>query len=1063
MKNNFFKLFSSLCLLLFFSKAHSQVATYQFLQTMGTYTEINGGTVHGTSTNDDQRFSNLPIGFDFIFGGQTYTHYSLNTNGFLQLGATVVQTSNYAISSTSTTQVISPLGIDLKGKASGSQLMSLVSGTTPNRVLTIQWKNYKFFTATDAECTLNFQVKLYENNHKIEFIYGAFSQTSTARNCEIGIKGASTSDYSNRTTSDWITINAGSTPNATCLVSSTVKPANGQILSWSPPSNDPPSAATLISPLNNSIDVLPNTPLQWSAGGGVVEGYKLLFGTNNPPTHEYDLGLVSTTNPQINFDSTYYWMIKPYNTHGTQNNVPVWTFNTIQKIGLPYYQNFDNVTTPQLPIGFNKIATHPSSPSSVGVYTSDLNSTNMYPYSASQYAVLKTSNTPSTESVIMLILPPTDTSLHLTRVRFHSKLIANGAMNISVGAIIDPRDVNTFTSVQDFNLTAQYQQYTANLSTYVGSAKYVAIKVNTLNFANAMVLIDDIIFEKIPTEAACVITPSPFDFGNIETYTSSQSQAFTIKNGGIGDLVINALSDIQISGTDATKFHLTVPTNTVFPLTLAADSSITVQIRFSPTSLGVNVANLVVNSNVTQATASLSGNGIQGFVINSFPYLESFELNNGHFRAEAISGTNQWEWGVPNKATHMQSAYSGSKAWVTKLTPELPNGHNPLYDHNSNSCLYLPRIDFSNIDNPKIAVRLFIRTDKNAQNEFGNDAMILESSTDGGLNWVKFEGSPNFYNYHGTEGGLPSPKWAGQHTSWLYFSSPLTGLENQSNVLLRFRFVSDNNGFREEGIGIDNLMLFDANTPPTHLVKFVVTDGTSPVENAQISIAGQSIINSNTNGIATINLSLGSYTYGVEKQGFETLTGQYLDVIDDTVTVNVVLTPISIINYELTYSVNGGNGSLEAKVDNILINSGTMVEANKDVEFLAIPNSGYRVKEWTKNSLLITGNTSTVYTLLSINENTNVTVTFELEPSTSIEKWESSLIKVYPNPASDFLIIDSDKEGKLEIIDIKGKTILETNLIKGKSSIDIKGFAKGVYVVRFICNDNSTKQKLIIE
>jgi hypothetical protein len=51
--------------------------------------------------------------------------------------------------------------------------------------------------------------------------------------------------------------------------------------------------------------------------------------------------------------------------------------------------------------------------------------------------------------------------------------------------------------------------------------------------------------------------------------------------------------------------------------------------------------------------------------------------------------------------------------------------------------------------------------------------------------------------------------------------------------------------------------------------------------------------------------------------------------------------------HTLTFSVDGGNGSLEAKVDGTKINSGDQVEQGKTVEFTAKPFSDYSVDTWS--------------------------------------------------------------------------------------------------------------------
>lgn len=1040
-----------LCLLLFFItfSIKAQIANYQFSQSTNSYTEISGGTIMGTTSNDDNRFENIPISFPYIYNGISYTALSVNTNGFVQMAATSVQTSNNAISNTTTTNAIAILSRDLKGKASGSELMYKVEGVTPNQVMTIQWKNYKFYGAADADCSLNFQVKLYETSNKVAFIYGTFTQISASKDCEIGLRGATNADFNNRTTTNWTTITAGTVNTATCTVSNVNKPASGLTFTWEPPSANPPSAATLISPLNQAIDILPGTPLKWISGGGVVTGYKLYFGTTNPPTTEFDLGLATTSTQTLDFGTTYYWMIKPYNSYGTQNTVPVWSFSTISKVALPYSQNFDSVLTPSLPVGFNKIAYHPTAQSSVDVYTSSLNSSNSIPYSAPNYAVIKNSNTPNSNAILMMILPPTDTLLSLTRLRFYSKLIANGALNISVGTITNPLDSSTFSEVESINLTSQYTQYTVNLSSYIGADKYVAIRLNTLNYASSMVLIDDILLEKIPTGPICSILPSSYSFGDVNAMTTSAVHPFVIKNTGIGNLIINSVADIYLSSADSSNFNLSIPAEVTYPISLSADSSITVNVSFSPISDRIYNTQLKVISNASVQYANLSGNGVGGFVINTFPYTQNFESDNGDFSAQAISGTNQWEWGVPNKATHIQTAHSGTKAWVTKLTPELPSGFNPLYDHNSNSCLYLPRIDFTGINQPKIAAWMFIRTDKDANNESGADAMILEQSTDGGVNWVKTNGDGSTYNYSGTNGAsLNSPKWAGQSNFWVKYTAPLADLANNPNVLLRFRFVSDNNGFREEGVAIDDLQLFDETNPPTYQIDFYVSDGVNSIENANISIIGHTPLNTDALGHGVIaNVSEGAINYTISKSGFETLIKTVV-INGANVVMYDTLTPI-VQSYNVTFNVTANGSPVNGA--SVFINNTTLTTNASGAASIELINGNYLYTVSKNGYTTQNGSCDVVGVTLNI--------PVSLTPNSV---YENSMIQVsvIPNPCRNKIeLLNMNDTFVFELYNSKGEICLSST----KQSIDVSQFSDGIYYYRIITKNFSKTGKLIKE
>ena len=65
---------------------------------------------------------------------------------------------------------------------------------------------------------------------------------------------------------------------------------------------------------------------------------------------------------------------------------------------------------------------------------------------------------------------------------------------------------------------------------------------------------------------------------------------------------------------------------------------------------------------------------------------------------------------------------------------------------------------------------------------------------------------------------------------------------------------------------------------------------------------------------------------------------------------------------KITFSVDGGGGTLTAKIGETEIKSGNEVEANKTVTFTATPDAGYTVKEWKADGAVVTGSTSNTYT-----------------------------------------------------------------------------------------------------
>ncbi len=233
---------------------YSQLTSYNFQSLSSTYTAETGGTILGNTSNDEQVFNNnttgetapqtdigFPIGFNFYYNGSTYDRFAVSTNGWILLGTgsfTIGKTS--APISLSTTSgfanIISALGRDLQGQA-GSELSYKLTGSSPNRILIVQWLNYRRYNISSGE-SFNFQIKLYESDNSISFIYGNVTTTNTSASAannptQVGLRGAVNSDYKNRTsTSSWSSSSAGTLNTSTMRLTAALKPASGLEYKW---------------------------------------------------------------------------------------------------------------------------------------------------------------------------------------------------------------------------------------------------------------------------------------------------------------------------------------------------------------------------------------------------------------------------------------------------------------------------------------------------------------------------------------------------------------------------------------------------------------------------------------------------------------------------------------------------------------------------------------------------------------------------------------------------------------------------------------------------------------
>jgi ribosomal protein L21E len=206
----------------------------RFTATTGTFTALTSATNANISSDDDY-VDNLNIGFNFNYFGRDYDKFAVSSNGFLILGNGSTNlfssyTSNNLFDGAGGTRpVIAPLWDDLN-MASGT-VSYKTEGTSGDRVLTVEWLNAKWdYDASSA--VISFQVKMYEANGKVEFIYQQETGTLSSPSASIGLTNAYVGTTSFLSLSDATGSPTASNTNETSNIDT--KPATGQVYSFTP-------------------------------------------------------------------------------------------------------------------------------------------------------------------------------------------------------------------------------------------------------------------------------------------------------------------------------------------------------------------------------------------------------------------------------------------------------------------------------------------------------------------------------------------------------------------------------------------------------------------------------------------------------------------------------------------------------------------------------------------------------------------------------------------------------------------------------------------------------------
>lgn len=316
--------------------AQALLGNYTFEYLEQSYTQLSSGTALGNVNSDEQYFTNpallnggnqsqgpgFPIGFDFDFAGSTYDVVGVHVNGWISLGKSSLGNSAVDMRSTSLSTPISTTlggqsdpalvariaacGTNLKAQE-GSAILLAVSGTAPNRVLTVEWKNYR----RGSNESLNFQIKLIETDMSVAVVFGTMTASSSAA-LQVGLRSApatETTNYANRLIPNgtaWAQSQTGTAINSSAVISTTQYPVSGATFKWIPPvaliadfSADVRTGTAPLSIQFTDLSVAGGNPItgwSWSIGTQTSTLQNPLFSISNPGVYDVSLTVSDGTN-----------------------------------------------------------------------------------------------------------------------------------------------------------------------------------------------------------------------------------------------------------------------------------------------------------------------------------------------------------------------------------------------------------------------------------------------------------------------------------------------------------------------------------------------------------------------------------------------------------------------------------------------------------------------------------------------------------------------------------------------------------------------------------------------
>ncbi|NNK71989.1 MAG: T9SS type A sorting domain-containing protein [Flavobacteriaceae bacterium] len=291
-------------------------------------------------------------------------------------------------------------------------------------------------------------------------------------------------------------------------------------------------------------------------------------------------------------------------------------------------------------------------------------------------------------------------------------------------------------------------------------------------------------------------------------------------------------------------------------------SEATTLIDLPALTLGIGEHDLDVSVSVTNDTFPTNNNAGKSFFVNDTgiaQLVNTFETPEEELITfNEVGGAALFERGVPTGAL-LNTAVSGTQVYGTNLDGDHTNM--------TKAYLFSQCYDLNQIVNPVLKFHMAFEI------EFDWDLAYVEYTIDGGLNWslLGSESDPNWYNSSRFAGdGIANNcyncvggQWTGTNATMTEYSYDLTALNNESEVIFRIVYHSDQ-AVVEEGIIVDDFFV----------------DGT--LSTSEFTLGSVMIYPNPSNNIFNIKISnIGSYNYTVTD-----LTGKVVMKVRDIDRIN---------------------------------------------------------------------------------------------------------------------------------------------------------------------------------
>lgn len=636
-------------------------------------------------------------------------------------------------------------------------------------------------------------------------------------------------------------------------------------------------------PTNGAADQPIHFDLSWYRQVGATPlGYRVFMDQNNPPqtlivNQNVEWNTIDTVIHllrDLEYNTTYYWKVVPYNAAGALTDVPVWSFTTAQEFVIsevPYFENFDAVNEPYFPLSWTRHQKFIDTFTDLRTVTQHTNNANIPPFSGINHARFGKLSDISAE--LVLVTPQISIDIQQLRIRFMAMSTTIGPdpvtpdLSIEVGTMTDPGNPNTFSHVRTVRIGPEggldyltgYQEYGTSFEYQPVNGQHIAFRAATTQPIGTRIYIDDFTLEMAEANPLLKASPESFDFGIVELGLPDSTE-FKIYNYGGGILTI-APEDIYIEGPGADAYQLANITSTV---NLKAFESIAISVLFDTFEMELKEASLVVGG--TQIP--LSGEFVRPH-ITTLPYEEFFD----EFEEPRIPFG--WRTNITSNVfdSEIETSTMPIGMWVNPVSyPQVLNMRN-REDGDAEMFFISPPIELDEpIENLQVRFHAFTMMEHNYM-EVGTmtDREDPETFVSAGKVWLW----PNGLIWWEYAIDVPAPD-----TTSFY-------------IALRPEFFR-----RNRSLSLDNLVIEAASQK--YNVNFSVKENSSEsqaVEGVSLRVIGhypltERIGVSDNQGAVSLSLEEGTYTVFVNQLGYEELAIEFGVTGSGTQLIEIDLTHI---------------------------------------------------------------------------------------------------------------------------------------------------------------------------